>query len=429
MFLLDIWNEIIALFFEMAPYLMLGLIFVGLLKLFFNKDMIVRHVGKNNFSSVFKAALFGVPLPLCSCGVIPTAVYMSKNGASRSSVISFLISTPQTGIDSIIATYGLMGWVFALFRPFAALIMGIIGGLAVMFFNKDNAPNLVKHDNCSDGSCSSEKEIEKTMPMPDRIKEAVKYSFFDFLDDISVQFIIGLVIAGIIAFLLPDGFFTDSAFSGGLPGMLLMIAVGVPMYICATASIPIALTLMMKGLSPGVAFVFLAVGPATNAASIAVLANTIGKKTTGIYLLAISLSAIIMGYLLDWIFTFTAGGSHSLHAHILHTHGEESFISPEVKLVIGFVFLILLLMSIYRKKIAPRLNRKVLEMENNVTKVAIDGMTCNHCVQNVHNAITKVDGVENVEVSLADKSAIVKGPVDLKQLQNAIEAVGYKVVG
>lgn len=425
MFLLDIFDEIYDLFFEMAPYIMLGLVFVGILKMYFSKDLIIRHVGKNDFKSVLKAAIFGIPLPLCSCGVVPTAVYMAKNGASRGSVVSFLISTPQTGIDSIIATYGMMGWVFAIFRPFAALLMGVFGGLTIKLFDKakDEPPNERAIHSSKNKTTSSQ---TPQGPLSARFKAAVKYSFTEFLDDISVQFTVGLIIAGLIAYFLPDGFFADSAFSGGFLGMALMIAVGIPMYICATASIPIALTLMMKGLSPGVAFVFLAVGPATNIASITVLSKALGKKITGVYLLTIAVSAIAMGYLLDFIFSLFPGGYDFAHCHVDHVHSSAGIINKEIELVIGLIFLILLMLSIYRKKIAPLFLKREIKMTNNDKTISIEGMTCNHCVQNVQSAIVKVTGVESVVVDLAGKSAVVKGSFSSDDVIGAIENVGYK---
>jgi uncharacterized membrane protein YraQ (UPF0718 family)/copper chaperone CopZ len=421
----------------MAPYMMLGLIFVGLLNLFFNKDLIIKHIGKNNFMSVFKAALFGIPLPLCSCGVVPSAVYMSKNGASKGSVVSFLIATPQTGIDSIIATYGMLGWIFAIFRPFAALIMGIVGGTVVRFLkleksnskyvgdasnlndkiNSSNAFALAKNDECND-NCST---IIKTKSS--KSKQFFQYSFVEFLDDISFQFIIGLFISGLIAFMIPDNFFQESAINNGIAGMLLMILVGVPMYVCATASIPIAVTLMMKGFSPGVAFVFLAVGPATNAASFTIIMNTLGKKIAIVYVLMISITAILFGLLLDLIInTFNI----NIHTMMSHSHNHEGMIPIELQWLTSVIFFILLLASLYRKFIKSKIIKKEETVDSKTIK--IEGMTCNHCVMNVKKAISSVEGVSDVEVNLSQGEAYVKGDFDLSKVNTAITDVGYKVV-
>jgi hypothetical protein len=432
MFIIDILKETGILFLEMAPYLMLGLFFVGLMNLFFNKDLIIKYLGKDNFWSVLKAAIFGIPLPLCSCGVIPSAVYMSKNGASKSSVVSFLIATPQTGIDSIIATYGMLGWIFAIFRPFAALFMGVIGGTVVgLLSKKQDAINDFSEyktqnnpascsDKCSDTDNS---KSELNTSKDNKFKTFFNYSFVEFLDDISVQFVIGLLISGLIAYLIPDKFFEGTSVNNGILGMLLMIAIGVPMYICATASIPIAVTLMMKGFSPGVAFVFLAVGPATNAASLTILSNVLGKKITAIYVIMISVTAILFGLLLDQIFVWMDVDNHQFMSHI-HNHG--GLLSVELQWFIGAVFMALLLASLYRKLILSKIKSKVKKMDS--TTIKISGMSCNHCVANVKKVVAKIQGVTEVDVNLEQGEAYIKGKFDLSSVESAIIDEGYKVV-
>jgi hypothetical protein len=417
----NIFFEIVKLFLEMGPYILLGLFFVGALNLLVSKDLITKHIGSNSFMSVLKAAMFGVPLPLCSCGVVPTAVYMSKNGASKGATISFLISTPQTGIDSILATYGMMGLVFAIYRPFAALVMGVVGGIAVHVFDKGEFKNPEMKPKFI--------PMDQFKPMPrksfsQRFRQTLNYSLVEFFDDISTQFVFGLIVAGLISYFIPADFFENTSVSNGILGMLLMMAVGIPMYVCATASIPIALTLMMKGVSPGVAFVFLVTGPATNAASLTILMKTLGKKVTAIYLLVIMLSSIGFGYLLDFIFnTFTSGYSEEMHHH-LH---QSSWLTDEVKIVIGIIFLIMIIMSFNRKYFAKYFRKKEVIMPE-TTKVNIDGMTCNHCVMNVRKTIEKLPGVESVDVKLDENAAYIKGKFDMKQLIKDIDDVGYKVV-
>jgi uncharacterized membrane protein YraQ (UPF0718 family)/copper chaperone CopZ len=427
MFIIDILKESVSLFMEMAPYLMLGLFFVALLNFFFTKEFVAKHVGKDNIWSVIKAALFGVPLPLCSCGVIPSTVYMAKNGASKGATISFLISTPQTGIDSIIATYGMLGWVFAIYRPVVALIMGVLGGSVVKLVNsKDKIDNL-KQISVDEFKPVIANETTGTKLIK-KVKDTLRYAFVEFMDDISLQFVIGVLIAGLIAYLLPENFFANAGLSNGLWGMLIMMAVGIPMYVCATASIPIAVSLMIKGASPGMAFVFLVTGPATNAASLAIIANTLGKKVTVVYLAVIGVSSIIFGYILNYIFdvlninSLNYIGKLEMHHH----HGGAGL--GWFDLTIGIVFLILLLMSFYRKYLSNLFNRKTMEVPES-KKIGIEGMTCNHCVMNVKNAITGVSGVTNVEVSLNDKAAFVKGDFKLQAIRTAVEGVGYKVVG
>lgn len=418
--IIDILAESLAMFLEMAPYIVIGLLFVGLLNLFVTKDMVSKHMGKNNFLSIFKAALFGVPLPLCSCGVIPSSVYMYKNGASKSSVVSFLISTPQTGIDSIIATYGMLGWLFAIYRPIAAFAMGIAGGLAVKFFDKGKVQsahraNFINLDEL------------KNPVKESKLRKMFYYSFVEFLDDISMQFIAGVFIAGLITYLIPDNFFTGSIINQGILGMLVMIAIGIPMYVCATASIPIAIALMMKGFSPGTAFAFLAAGPATNAASLSILIKTIGKKTTAIFVGTIAILSLIFGLLLDELFKITEMNPHTMMMHG-HNH-EDGMIPYELKVGVSIVFFGLLLMSLYRKYLANKFRKKedIVETKSEI-KINIEGMTCNHCVMNVRKAIEKVDGVSSVNVILQDNAAYIEGTPDMDKVRASVEDVGYKVV-
>lgn len=427
MFIIDILYEIYKLFIEMAPYLLLGLTFVGLLNLFITKDLIAKYVGKNNIWSVIKAALFGIPLPLCSCGVVPSAVYLSNNGASKSSVVAFLISTPQTGIDSIIATYGMMGWVFAIYRPIAAFIMGIIGGSIINLIDKNDNKNNTNHTEyntdspkCNDDSCNDQ-QIDKSQK--NIFQKFFHYSFVEFLDDISIQFVLGLIIAGSIAYFIPTDLIENSSFSSGLLGMILMIIVGIPMYICATASIPIAVTLMLKGFSPGVAFVFLAVGPATNAASLTIILKVLGKKITALYVLVISIIAIIAGLILDKIFEiFPVNQSQILH----HIHEHGGLINQQLQWILATIFAILLVASLYRKFILSKIKSKEKHMDS--TTVKIGGMTCNHCVMNVKKAISSVEGVNDVEVNLEQGEAYIKGDFDIKKIEKAVTEIGYEFI-
>jgi uncharacterized membrane protein YraQ (UPF0718 family)/copper chaperone CopZ len=424
----DLINAIVAMFLEMAPYIILGLIFVALLNLLVSKEMIGKQLGGNNFLSVLKAALFGIPLPLCSCGVVPTAVYMSKNGASKAATTSFLISTPQTGIDSIIATYGMLGPMFAIFRPFAALVMGLAGGFAVKLFDKDANSQATKPAfiNLTQLSNTGKINTVSKPKLSERIKQTLNYSFVEFLDDISVRFVFGVIVAGMIAYFVPDDFFVDTGFNSGILGMLLMIAIGIPMYICATASIPIAMSLIMKGFSPGVAFVFLAAGPAVNVASISIISKSLGKKITMIFLLSISVFSIIMGYLLDFVYSIL-GESSIVHNHSEHNHGDM-FLNHEAQLIIGIIFAVMILFSFYRKYLRRYFNNQDNELlANDFQKIMIEGMTCNHCVATVTNTALKISGIEEIDVRLDENSAYIKGNFSFEEFKRQIQDVGYTV--
>lgn len=379
--ILGLFKEILNTFLDMAPYMMLGLTFAGVLHVFIRNDIVARHLGGNNVSSVIKAALFGVPLPLCSCGVLPVALSLRKGKASDGATISFLISTPQTGIDSMIATWGMMGPVYAIFRPVAALIMGIAGGLAVIPFSD-------RHKHLHEGSKYQTSCNLCFEPAPHshsiwfRLRRVLKYAFRDFLDDISFQLTIGIIVSAVIAFYLPNNFFKNYLGNEFL-SMLAMVAVGIPMYICATASIPIAVALMMKGLSPGAAFVFLAVGSATNISFMLVIADVMGKKILSVYLATLTVLSIAMGFALDGVFSLV--GTQSLHGAVL-----KDFADHPAPWAIGVsaVFFLVLLASLGRvaKDKASDLfaKRKPLESSVQTHTSTVKGMTCHNCGDRAH---------------------------------------------
>ena len=409
-------NEIWLTYISIAPYLFIGLIFAGLLHVVFKKDFVAKHLGKNNLFSVIKAAILGVPLPLCSCGVIPTALFLRKKKASKGAVLSFLISTPQTGVDSIIATYGMMGPIFAIFRPFAAFVTGIIGGIAANFLDKEEEQITDEEDKFECDTCEIEEPHSHTVL--ERVTSGLKYAFVEFLDDITIQLIVGIIIAGLISYIIPDNFFQN--FGGdGILGMLIMIAVGIPLYVCATASIPIAVSLILKGISPGAAFVFLVVGPATNAATITLISRALGKKTIAIYLSVISVFAILGGFLLNYIFTII-----DKPELLIMDHTKESSVFTVITVVL---FSILLILSIYRK-IRIKFKKPELGSEMPNKTFLIEGMTCNHCVANVKDAITGIEGVQEVKINLTQKNAVVDGDYNSEDVKSAITKAGYKVV-
>ncbi len=357
------FHELYNLSIDMGFYMVIGLLFVAFFTTFMKKETIAKHLGKNDLTSSAKASLFGVPLPLCSCGVVPTAVYLKENGASNATVTSFLISTPQTGVDSIIATYGLMGITFAWFRPIAAFISGIFGGLLVSIFGKHEniqpqAPSSCScctHASAETDACHTNVETEthsccssdghdhssasSSQTVIGKLKASFQYAFGDFLADISLHFLIGLVIAAIISVVLPADFLVNMGLTSGIVAMLVMIVIGAPMYICSTASIPIALMLMSKGLSPGTAFVFLFMGPFTNIASLSVLSKVLGKKITGIYLFAASVASIVMGYLLDFLVTAYSLPVITQTTNHMMGHGGATWF----KVVVAGAFMLLVL--------------------------------------------------------------------------------------
>ena len=299
-----IGSAIQSVFLQMAPYLLFGMTLAGILHVLVSRHFVFKHLGEKGPWSVIKAAFIGVPLPLCSCGVLPLALSFRKSGASKGATTSFLISTPQTGIDSFIATYGMLGLPFALFRPLAALAMGIVGGMITDIFSSTEAPYTIPGNESSYSCTLCPATHIHRHSFKEKIFGMLKYALYEFPDDITVNLIVGFVVAGLISFFMPNNLFYRYLHNDFL-SMLVMIIIGAPLYICATASIPIAAMLMFKGASAGAAFVFLTVGPATNAAAILLIAHALGKKIAGIYLLTIIIMSILAGSILNFVVSIT----------------------------------------------------------------------------------------------------------------------------
>ena len=294
---------------EMAPYLLFGFGVAGFLSVLISPESVERHLGGRGLFPVLKASLFGVPLPLCSCGVIPVAVSLRKHGASRGATTSFLISTPQTGVDSITVTYGLLGPVFAVARPVIALVTGVVGGWltdVVEPRNEGTSEPPRPREGCTGECCSHGKRSRL-------FAQAMRFGFVVLPRDIAKPLLLGILVAGVISFLLPTDFFAG-AIGTGVGAILLMMLLGIPMYVCATASVPIAAALIAKGVSPGAALAFLITGPATNAAAVITLWRILGGRSVVVYLCTIALSAVLCGIGLDY-FLKTSGLPYAHHHH------------------------------------------------------------------------------------------------------------------
>lgn len=326
-------KEIFYLINSMAPYLLFGFLLAGIMHAFVPNGIYYRYLGGKSFRSVFNAALLGIPLPLCSCGVIPTAMSLRKEGASKGATLAFLIATPQTGVDSIIATYSLMGLPFALLRPLAALATSLLGGTLMNLFDDERGESTHVAATQIHGNAG------KTFGQ--KVYSALHYAFVEMIQDIGKWLLIGLVVAGLITVFVPDSFFATFS-DKPLLSMLLVLAFAIPMYLCATGSIPIAVALMLKGLSPGTALVLLMAGPAVNFASILVINKVMGKKSLALYLLSIIFGAILFGLGIDYLlpgewFTAPLEQIHSCHEDGFSYFNLCSFILLMAILAYAFV--------------------------------------------------------------------------------------------
>lgn len=309
-FLFSVASEIAVVFYEGSFYILIGFVIAGLLAEWVPDRLVSKHLGGENLRSVAVAALFGAPLPLCSCSVLPAAAGLRRQGASRSATVSFLISTPETGVDSIALTYGLLGPVMAIVRPIVAVVTAIVAGLVTIGIRdgadddralESELASLDEHCHESE-PCGTEPSLTPIPQAggPGRIQRILRYAFVTLLDDIAFWMVIGIVLSGVLSAALPDDFFTRViGWDGGLLPMLAMAVVGVPLYLCASASTPVAAALLAKGLSPGAALVFLLTGPASSAASIAVVGKMLGRRRLRAYLGSIAGVSIAAGLLLD----------------------------------------------------------------------------------------------------------------------------------
>ena len=398
---------------EMAPYLLFGMLVSGLITVFIDSQFIYRHIGSKDFKSVFKSTIFGVPLPLCSCGVIPVAATLRDSGASKGSTVSFLVSTPQTGIDSIFLTYGLLGPIIAIFRPLAAIFSGFLSGMIINRFDDD-----IYHQTKS----APPPSIKQTT-LIQKINQGIVYGFKTLPADIVIPLFQGLVIAALISLLIPPELITDYFSTNTYIQFLFILGISIPFYVCATASIPIAVALMAKGISPGAAFVFLMAGPATNASSIAIIKKILGQKILYYYIALISITAVFFGVVLDLFFLINDP------PNVMHHHHSMDFLTTIITSTFILIFINAYLSKFLKKDTANLItNSKESKSPSNI-KIKVGGMTCSHCKESVENAVLSVKGVENTfaDVKKGEVSILGSG-INISSIKNKIESRGFTVL-
>lgn len=356
--LYHIGTEFLALWLDAAFWLVLGLIVAGLLRSFLNSNNIGRHLQGKGLWPAIKAALLGTPIPLCSCGVIPAAVGLRRAGASKSATTAFLISTPETGIDSIAISYALLGPFMAIIRPIAALCSAIAAAALVLL--GDDRPHTTtvhavtplpkssesKGCGCSSSCCPSKtrESTHHTANAGSLYKKLIKGQYFAFtelVEDLSVWLVVGLVISAIVVTFVP--YDALAAITQGPAAMLIMALVGIPMYICASASTPLAAGLMLAGVSPGAILVFLLAGPATNIATLGIVRKELGKHALFSYLSGVIAVAICFGYLTNYLIAHW-------HINIQSELASSNEVIPEFMTWITAIFLgVIIIKSLYDK--------------------------------------------------------------------------------
>ena len=473
--ILNIIEQIWDLLCEMSPYLLLGFLLAGLMHAFVPGSLYSRYLATGNFRSVLYAALFGIPLPLCSCGVIPTAMSLRREGASKGAAVSFLIATPQTGVDSIIATFSLMGLPFAIVRPIAALLTAIFGGHLVNVATRGEeaavsgaaAVKAKKAEGCAEEHQHGHgDELHTHTCFLAKLHEALEYAFVEMMEDIGKWLVVGLIVAGLITILVPDSFF--AIFQGNtLLSMLLVLCIAVPMYICATGSIPIAVALMMKGLTPGSALVLLMAGPACNLASILVINKVLGRRTLLTYLASIISGSIIFGVFIDqfmpaeWFVPTMMPAADCCHEHAASWWSIGSTI-----------LLLLLLLNALRNHFfghshchchdeGCQCHEAGCHCEDDdddcchdgechchegechchedhdesrhdapqTITFTIKGMNCNHCRSNAQKVLESLPGVSRADVDLPTGRATIQGQATPEEVQQALASLGFEAQG
>jgi uncharacterized membrane protein YraQ (UPF0718 family) len=334
-----------------APYLLLGLFVSGLVKAFIDAEKLGKWLGQGKVRDVFLASFVGIPLPLCSCSVVPTAVTLRKNGASNAATASFLIATPESGVDSIAMTYGMMDIPMTIIRPIAAFFSATFAGILHLIFNDFKLEEEQVEEKAVKSCCSNDKT---KAGVTEKLKTGMKYAFGRLIDDLSKWTTIGILLGALISFLVPENFFQNM---GETQSLFYILLVGVPLYICASATTPIAASLILKGLSPGAALVLLLVGPATNLSNMVIIQKYIGKKGVMLNVFAIIFIALLFGELTNFIYSSVLKIDPKTAMKLLagHQHNETFSIISYISAV---VLSILLVKGIYKEEIKPRLSKK-----------------------------------------------------------------------
>ena len=384
-----------------APYLLLGFLLAGILHVLVPPSWVRKYLSGRGAGPIVRAAIAGIPLPLCSCGVIPVAQHIRRDGAGKGATATFLASTPSTGVDSISATWGMLGATFAGFRLVYAVLSGLVVGWAVEIA----APK----------TSEEETRVVETEPRSEPrnltqiLSTAWEHGFGEILFSLRKWLVVGIALGGLLAWILPQGIF-EGWLSDPVWSYAAMLLASGPLYVCATGSIPIAASLVAKGLSPGAALVFLAVGPATNTATLAFVGSVLGRRALFAYLGAVVLTAVGAGALVDWL--DAVGAIPAIRAACpMHLSWWENASG------------ILLVILMFRDVRFPAFGKTV--SKELVVKLSIPSISCDNCARHVTKALKPVSGVEDVSVDVASKTATVQGSADPQALLSALAKADY----
>lgn len=395
--LIQIWEILLAL----APWLLLGTAIAGLLHIALPEGLVRRQL--RGGWGVIKAVLVGVPMPLCSCGVIPAGLGLKRDGASDGAAIGFLVSTPQTGVDSILVSGSFLGWPFALFKVASAAVTGVVAGwLADRWGERGSTP-----PEAAGGASGARRR---------GVRAAWEHSL-EILRSIWRWLVVGILVSAAISAFVPQGALTGLSRVGTLGAALVALAVSLPLYVCATASVPIAAALVASGMPTGAALVFLMAGPATNVATIGAIYRGFGRRTLAVYLGTITAGSIGFGVLFDWLLSSAGAAAPAM----LHAHGrwwEVAAASLLLALLAWFAW------DDLRRWLSDR--RQVPASASARHRIEVGGMTCNGCASRLESALRATSGVRAVEVSLEAGQALVQGEVDDARLRQVVREAGFQ---
>lgn len=404
---------------QMALWLLWGFLFAGVLSLFFTPERVERLLGRQaGWRAVLWAVLLGVPLPLCSCGVLPVAAGLRKGGASKGATAGFLLATPQTGLDSIFATYALLGSSFAVARPLVALLSGLTGGWLIERLDaKETTPthkDTQRRVEAAQEATTKGTKGSNAKALLKKVAHVVHYAFC-LLGNVARPLALGLGIsAAILAFVPPNGL-VGAWLANDWVAFPVMLLVGLPLYVCSTASIPMALALMAKGLSPGAALIFLIAGPALNGASLTTLWTLLGRKATALFLAVVAVFAVGSGLVLNaWWSGAVAKGGEACCAGAVHGNASAA--------------VILLALLGYHIVIKPLWRRRPMTTAETPTRrVVVKGMACDHCRGIVAERLRKYPGVTAVHGAGRDAFEVAGGPLP-DTLANDLAELGFTLV-
>ena len=386
---------------QLSPWLLLGMLISGLLHVLLPTGFIHRKL--RGPSGVLKAVALGVPLPLCSCGVVPAGIGLKRDGASDGASVGFLISTPQTGVDSIFISAAALGWPFALFKVVSAAVTGIVGGLLADAV-QPRTPKVADRQVAAGGDT-------------DRSLRGMLDHALEILRSIWIWLVMGVLVSAAIESYVPNSVFARIATWGSVPAALVALFISLPLYVCATASVPIAAALVNSGLPPGAALVFLMAGPATNVATIGAVYRTFGSRTLAVYLCTIVLGSIGFAITFDWLLLAT-----TIEGPV-HHHQNISW-WQQVAATLLTVMIAWFALDDLRRWLRGR--REKATGQGPGFKISVSGMTCNNCVNRLEKTLHDTDGIDSAIVHLEPGQAIIHGTIDEDHLRQAIRQCGFR---